>query len=199
MNISKKIFTFLAVFLVVLVIGTIATATYYYIQTTNQAKLDAKLKAKETPSVFNTLIPENPENALNDNEKKLINNFENDPQAAVLAKIALGTTAPEYTTDETWRYDRNPIMTKIYAVDVDKKTFELAVKQPQNKVFTKNITVDANKCANKITFINDFDTKETSQSINNAIDIAEVGDTLITFCLNEECSSVGRICKFVKY
>ncbi len=119
--------------------------------------------------------------------------FENNPEGLSEFKYAWGVTKLDLETP--WDYKTTPFLSEINDYDEEKKLLLLTVSGPKSMPNIGKYLITSVECTpdNTYIYLGKYDTTyhdkyELFEEVN-----ARLG--LLTYCLDESCSRIGRMCK----
>jgi hypothetical protein len=155
-----------------------------------------------TSTTINNDEPNNSNSPFNQPRATTVDDFYNkfgskelkkDPQGDYIYK--LGISAIDYNFDVDWDYKTVPFWATVNKIDESIVT--LTFIHPQSLPFKDTVKDIRLRCSPAVSFLKDDVNNLNAIEINVASEL-NVGDNIISFCLNEECTQAGRLCKIYR-
>lgn len=103
---------------------------------------------------------------------------------------------------EDWNIEDQLVFTVIEWVDYESNALFLYFNQPKNQKFSDNNRLASIQCLPNETVITSNLNPGSTKILDGGfklIEEADPGDTLFTYCLNEDCTQIGKACILMKY
>lgn len=191
---------------VVIILVTLTAGIYLLIKSTPELAQLFRLNKPNSstqfkPSVFGKLkTDENPNKGRISPE--LEQKYQNDPEGLAVFRYGWGLDNPEaYPPDIVWDYKLMPIEAVVtnYSSGTDFLTMRVLFPETHPLFdIEKELPLPTDCRVGENTFVYDQAANKSFADKDFKSELKQ-GDLIVTFCLNEQCDTIGKLCKIARF
>lgn len=129
----------------------------------------------------------------NDIAKEVRDALGNDPDKIEEFKYAWNIN--KLSPDEIWDYKKTPFLGVVNWVELDSRFVSITITSPNSSPFIGKQLNMGTQCTKENSYIELYDYAYIYNNTHDFFDAVDPGVTVLSYCLNEDCTEMGRICK----
>lgn len=175
---------------------------FFFLDKTSLSTLfSTKEKPKDQSSAFNSL---NKDTIKTPNQTDTLTSLFDKDAGELKNKtdgfyiFALGSSLIDFDYFAPWNFEKTPFWAEIKSASVDTSSLDLKFVSPTTMPFVdvqKEVKVVG--CAPYNSFLTIEDPRTTQTNMDFFATLAD-GDDMVGYCLNQECTQVGKLCKIYR-